>query len=183
MSVTSGHEEAAASLIFSCPRAEAVFPGAGVRLSAEVPAVLLLDEHGGTFVLRVEGLKVMEAPGPEAESGVRLEVALPPAPALIAGIESFAARHRLPLAPGSPAPEMALRPTLAACHVPGQNLFVYSEDSQLEVRPKDGPPLKITVTGTFKTRPVPCREADVVVHLSRSEMARLLSYLLSLVRA
>jgi len=181
MLISSGHEEAAAGLKFSCPRAAAVFPAERVFLANDAgPASLLLDEHGRTFVLRVEGLKVVEAPGPEAESGILLEVALPDGQKFTAWLESFAGRHRLVLESGSPTPELALRPTLAACHVPGSHLFVYAEDSQLQVRPASGQTLEIQVTGAFQARRVPCREADVVIHLTGPEMARLLSYLLSL---
>ncbi len=178
----SAHEEAAAGLNFSCSRAEAVFPAAGVRLVNEGPAPLLLDEHGGTYVLRVEGLKVTEAPEPGAGSGIRLEVDLPGAGQTTARVESFAGRNRLALTPGSPR-ELALTPILTACHVPGLNLFVYAEDCHLELRPGPGQILEVTATGTFKDRRVPCREADVVIHLSGPEMARLLSYLHSLARA
>ena len=182
MQITSGHEEGAPSLQFRCPRAEAVFAPEGVRLANETPAPMVWDEHGGTYVLRVEGLKVMEVPGPGAESGIHFLMALPPPGTLIAAVESFAGQHRLALAPGSPAPELALRPILAACHVPGKNLFVYCEEAQLQGRAGAGPTLEFTVTGPFKARRVPCREPDVVIHLTGADMSRLLSYLLSLAR-
>jgi hypothetical protein len=182
MPITSAHEPGAPSLQFRCPRAEAVFPAEEVRLANETPAVMLWDEHGGTYVLRVEDLKVMDSLRPGAESGIRLEVALPAAETLVAGVESFAGQHRLPLAAGPATPELALRPILAACHVPGKNLFVYCEEAQLQVRPGAGSTLEFAVTGTFKARRVPCREPDVVIHLTGPEMSGLLSYLLSLAR-
>jgi len=179
----SGHEEGAPGLKLTCPQAKAVFPEAGVHLAQEAPTTLVLDEHGGTFVVRLEGLQVREPPIPGGGDGIFLTVALPEATALAAGVESFAAQQGLPLARGgSPAPELALRPTLAACHVPGPNLFVYAEDARLEVRASSGQSLEVRVTGTFKTRRVPCREPDIVIHLSRSEMAQLLVYLLALAR-
>jgi hypothetical protein len=182
MAITGGHEEAVAGLSFGCPYAEAVFSEAGVRLVNDDLASLLLDEHGGTYVLRVEGLKVMAAPGARAGSAVRLEVALPEGGQTAARVEAFAGRQRLALTPGSP-PELTLRPHLTACHVPGLNLFVYAEDCQLELRPGSGQTLEITATGAFKNRRVPCREPDVVIHLTGPEMARLLSCLLSLARS
>jgi hypothetical protein len=101
---------------------------------------------------------------------------------LIAAVAEFAGRHRLPLAPGPCAPELDLRPILAACHVPGKNLFVYCEEAQLQVRPGAGKTLTFSVTGAFKARRVPCREPDVVIHLTGADIPRLLSYLLSRAR-
>ena len=86
-------------MLFHCPRAQANFPTEKLRLANRAPARLVWDEHGGTFVLRVEGLEVLEAPELQGEAGIRLEVDLP-APAALAGqIESFAGQHAL--RPGS----------------------------------------------------------------------------------
>jgi hypothetical protein len=183
MPITTGHEEELVGLHFPGTRAEAVFAPEGLRLANEDPASLLLDEHGGTYVLRVGDLTVLEAGESGADSGIRLQVPLPPPETLVTRVETFAGQHRLALAPGPPASELEMLPILAACHVPGKNLFIYCEEAQLQVRPGPGPSLKITVTGAFRSRRLPCREPDVVIHLGRWEIPRLLSYLLSLARA
>ncbi len=122
-------------MLLPCSRARAVFAAAGVQLANAAPAGLLLDEHGGTFVLRVDGLEVLEVADPAADSGIWLEVALPLPESLLAEIRGFAGNYRLPLAPMSPPPsELTEVPILAAGHVPGKNLFVYCEESALQVR-------------------------------------------------
>ena len=45
-------------MLFHCPTVQANFPAAKLRLVNRAPARLVWDEHGGTFVLRVEGLEV-----------------------------------------------------------------------------------------------------------------------------
>ena len=171
-------------MLLPCSRTRAVFAAAGVQLANAAPAGLLLDEHGGTFVLRVDGLEVLEVADPAADSGIWLEVALPLPESLLAEIRGFAGNYRLPLAPMSPPPsELTEVPILAAGHVPGKNLFVYSEESALQARAAGPQTLELSVTGIFRSRKVPCREPDLVVHLTAAAMARLLSFLLALGRA
>jgi hypothetical protein len=162
-----------------CSRARAVFASEGVQLVNAAPTAVVGDEHGGAFILRVEGLQVLEGTDPAPGSAIRLEVTLPLPEALLAEIREFAGNHRLPLAPLPPPPsELAEAPILAASHVPGRNLFVYCEEPVLHVRALDPQTLELAVTGAFRSRRVPCREADVVVHLTPAAMGRLLSYLL-----
>ncbi len=49
---------------FNCPRVSANFPAEKLRLVNRDQTRMLWDEHGGTFVLRVEDLEVVEAPEP-----------------------------------------------------------------------------------------------------------------------
>ena len=44
-------------------RVAANFPAEKLRLANQAPARLVWDEHGGTFVLRIEGLEVLERTG------------------------------------------------------------------------------------------------------------------------
>lgn len=170
-------------MLLPCSRARAVFAAAGVQLANAAPASLLLDEHGGTFVLRVDGLEVLEVADPAADSGIWLEVALPLPGSLLAEIRGFAGNYRLPLAPMSPPPsELTEVPILAAFHVPGQNLFIYCEEPNLRVRATVPQTLEMAVTGEFRSRRVPCREADVVLHLTAAAMSRLLGGLLAWAR-
>ena len=69
-------------MLFHCPRVQANFPAEKLRLANQDPARLVWDEHGGTFVLRVEGLEVVAAPELQGEAGIRLEVDLPEPAAL-----------------------------------------------------------------------------------------------------
>ncbi len=70
---------------------------------------------------------------------------------------------------------------LAACHLPGQNLFIFAEEPRLAVK-KRGESVELAVTGSFKARRVPCKETDLVIHLTRAAMARLVALVLSLAR-
>ena len=169
-------------MLFSCPRAQANFPTEKLRLANQAPARLVWDEHGGTFVLRVEGLEVLEAQELQGEAGIRLEVALP-APAALAGqLESFAGQHSLHLGPGPLRVEFSETPFLAAGHIPGKNVFIYCEEPRLTVRRREAQVMELWVTGAFKSRRVPCQEADVVIHLEVAAMARLLAGLLAWTR-
>jgi len=167
-------------MLIPCSRAQARFADPGIRLERRAPAPMVWDEHGGMFILRVDDLEVAEMSHPEPESDVRLEIPLAPEN-LIRPMEEFAARHRLPLAPPS-VPELAEAAVLAACHLPGPNLFIFAEEPNL-VAKRDGKTLEIAVAGAFKTRRVPCREADLVIHLTKDTMARLMALVLSLARA
>lgn len=172
------HQQALGPMVLQCTRARASFPGEGIALANDGIAGMIWDEHGGTFILRVEGLKPAPAGEPEA-AAIRVEVA--PAPSGLAGrVREFAAQHCLPLtAPAPPGSDLVEAPILCACHVPGRSLFIYSEDALLVVR-ATGSTLELAVTGTFKARRLPSRETDVIIHLAPAAMAHLLSFLLAL---
>jgi hypothetical protein len=138
---------------------------------------MLWDEHGGTFVIRVEDLQVEEMSAYEGEGGLTLELPLSPAQTLLEEVAAFAAQHRLALTPPPGLPREMEEPLiLAACHLPGQNLFVYGESLALKVRPGAGPTLEFSVAGNFRSRRLPSREIDLVLHLTPVAMTRLLSY-------
>jgi hypothetical protein len=167
-------------MLIPCSRAQARFADPGIRLERRAPAPMVWDEHGGMFILRVDDLEVAEMSHPESESGFRLEIPLT-SENLIRHLEEFAARHQLPLTPPS-VMELAEAAVLAACHLPGPNLFIFAEEPDL-VAKRRGETLEIAVAGAFKARRVPCREADLVIHLTRAAMARLMALVLSLARA
>ena len=167
-------------MLILCSRAQARFAEPGFRLERRAPAPMVWDEHGGMFILRVDDLEVAEVSHPEPGSGFRLQIPLTPEN-LSRDLEEFAAQHRLSLAPPS-TPELAESAVLAACHLPGPNLFIFAEEPDL-VAQRRGDTLEITVTGAFKARRVPCRDTDLVIHLSREAMARLIALVLSLARA
>jgi hypothetical protein len=159
---------------------EANFPGEGLRLENRAQARMVWDEHGGTFVLRVEGLEVPEAAPPQGEPGIRLEFSLPEPESLAREVETFGGRHSLRPAPESAGPELAETPILVACHIPGRNLFIFCEESRLTVRLIAAQTMELLVTGVFKARQVRCTEPDLVIHLTTASMARLLGGLLGL---
>ena len=100
---------------------------------------------------------------------------------LIRSLEGFAAQQELPLtAPAGP--ELEEDVVLAACHLPAQNLFVFAEEPRLLVK-RRGEAVELTLTGPFKARRLPCRETDLVIHLTRPAMARLVALVLSLARS
>ena len=53
---------------------------------------------------------------------------------LIRSLEEFAAQQQLPLAPPASDPELLEEAVLAACHLPGQNLFIFAEEPRLAVK-------------------------------------------------
>jgi hypothetical protein len=108
-----------------CTRAQATFADPGIRLERHTPGFMVWDEHGGTFVLRVEELAATEA-ADESESVIILEIPLSLPERLIRSLEEFAAQHQLPLPP-PPGPDLQEGVVLAACHLPAQNLFVFAE--------------------------------------------------------
>ena len=167
-------------MLIPCTRVQARLAGPGIKLERGAPGFMVWDEHGGTYVLRVEDLAATEAAG-ESESGILLEISLSSPEALIRSLEEFAAQQQLPLAPPA-APELEEEAILAACHLPGQNLFIFSEEPRLTAK-RRGAAVELTVAGSFKTRRVPCRETDLVIHLTRAAMARLIALVLSLARA
>jgi hypothetical protein len=163
-----------------CSRAQAVFADPGIRLTRHTPGFMVWDEHGGTFVLRVEELAAAEVAAGEPESAVSLEIPLSQAEGLIRSLEEFAAQQQLPLAPPS-GPDLQEDVVLAACHLPAQNLFVFAEEPRLVVK-RRGEAVELALAGRFKARRLPCQETDIVVHLNRAAMARLVSLVLSLAR-
>jgi hypothetical protein len=141
---------------------------------------MVWDEHGGTFVLRVEELAATEVAAGEPETGIILEIPLSLPEGLIRSLEEFAAQQQLPLAPPSSS-ELLEDVVLAACHLPVQNLFVFAEEPRLVVK-RRGEAVELALTGVFKARRLPCQETDLVIHLTRAAMARLVALLLSLAR-
>ena len=102
-----------------CSRIQAIFTAQGVRLARHTPGFMVWDEHGGTFVLRVDELAATEVAGGEPETGIILEIPLSLPEGLIRSLEEFAAQQQLPLAPPS-GPELLEEAVLAACHLPAQ---------------------------------------------------------------
>jgi hypothetical protein len=163
-----------------CSRAEARFADPGISLARRTPGFMVWDEHGGTFVLRVEELTATEAAAGEPESGITLEIPLAAREELIRSLEEFATRQQLPAAP-PPGPELSEDVVLGACHLPAQNLFVFAEEPRLVVK-RRGEAVELTLAGAFKARRLPCQETDLVIHLTRPAMARLVALVLSLAR-
>ena len=168
-------------MLLLCPRVQAVFAPEGLRLAGPKPAHVLVDEHGGTYVLKVGELEVTELTGSGEESRLVMEIALSPPQALVKEIEAFAAQHRLPLA-GATATPLVEQALLAACHIPQRNLFVFGEEPQLYFQKTAGASVELTLPGPFKSRRLISREADMVIHLTHAAMARLLGYLVNLAR-
>ena len=168
-------------MLIPCSRTQAIFAVQGVRLDQRTPAFMVWDEHGGTFVLRVEELAATEVPAGESETGIILEIPLSLREELIRSLEEFAAQQQLPLTPPS-GPELLEEAVLAACHLPAQNLFVFAEGPCLTAK-RRGEAVELAVAGSFKARRVPCQETDLVIHLTRGAMARLVAFVLSQARA
>uniref|UniRef100_A0A7V4LCT9 Uncharacterized protein n=1 Tax=Desulfobacca acetoxidans TaxID=60893 RepID=A0A7V4LCT9_9BACT len=166
-----------------CLKVEARFPGQGVSLSSDSPLPLQCDSHHeDTFILKVKGLTVSTRSGGEA-GGCQVEMHLTlgedPGPRLA----GFAAAQEVPLTPTSPLPpELTLPLTLAACHLPGERRFIFSENAVLTAARTPAGDFRLTVTGDFKSRTIPCQETDLILHLARPEAAKLLSYWLSAVQ-
>jgi hypothetical protein len=168
-------------MLIPCSRAQAVVAAPGFRLERHAPGFMVWDEHGGTFVLRVDELAVTAVGSGASETGIILEIPLSPREEFIRSLEEFAAQQQLPL-PSPTGPELREEAVLAACHLPGQKLFVFAEAPLLTVK-KRGEAVELAVEGHFKTRRLPCQETDLVIHLTRAAMARLVSLVLSLARA
>jgi hypothetical protein len=168
----------------TCTSAKALFAAEGWHMATDQPQPFLWDcHHGDTFVLMVRGLLAESVSGETAAEPVVLEISLAPPAAVQTALESCAAAHNLPLAPLAAIPESLEEPlTLAACHLPGTNLFIFSENATLRAQATPGGNLRLTVRGGFKCRKVPCRETDLLLHLERPGAARLLSLAFSLVR-
>ena len=167
-------------MLIPCSRIQAIFAVQGVRLARHTPGFMVWDEHGGTFVLRVDELAATEVAAGEPESGIILEIPLSLPEGLIRSLEEFAAQQQLPLAPPSGS-ELLEDVVLAACHLPVQNLFVFAEEPLLVVK-RRGEAVELALTGVFKARRLPCQETDLVIHLTRAAMARLVALVLSLAR-
>ncbi len=169
-------------MLFHCHRVQANFPGEKLGLVNQDHAKLLWDEHGGTFVLRVEGLEVVEAPEAPGEAGIRLEVELPQPASLAHLIENFAGRHSLRLGQETTAEVISETPILAAGHIPGKHLFVYCEAPRLTLRLSGRQSMELSIDGAFKARRVPCQATDLVIHLEMAAMCRLLAGMLGWAR-
>jgi hypothetical protein len=169
-------------MLIACSRLQAVFPAEGVKMTGSAAAQSLWDEHGGTFVIRLEGLAAAESPASPGESILSWEMQLAPGTALTGQITEFAAQQNLPLAPAAGA-SLLLEPLLCACHLPDRSLFIFCEAPQLRVRPAGPQTVELAVTGTFTARRVPSRELDAVIHLRPAAMAQLLSFILAQAQA
>jgi len=163
-------------MLIPCAQLEASFSEPGIRLELGAPASMVWDEHGGTFVLKVGDLQVSELPTPTGESGCCLAISLSSKEA-ISALKEFAGLHQLPLGPPS-APDLEEPALLAACHLPGKNLFVFAEEPSLRAE-RRGDTVELAVSGIFKARRVPCQETDLVIHLTKTAMARLVSFVLN----
>ena len=117
-------------MLIPCSRAQVVVAEPGIRLDRQTPGSMVWDEHGGTFILRVDELAATEVPAGQSETGIILEIPLSRREELIRSLEEFAAQQELPLSP-PPGPELLEVAVLAACHLPGQNLFVFAEEPHL----------------------------------------------------
>jgi len=169
------------TMLLHCPRVQALLPLEKIQLEHKGPAWMHWTEHGGTLILRIADLKFAEIIAPAEKSGLFLKVELTPVEIVVHKIEVFAAHKGLILATMKPpASELHLQPILAACHVPQPKKFIFAEDSRLEVRPCKAGVVDLTVQGEFRARTVPCREADLVIHLTPGDLVQLLSFLLSL---
>ena len=167
---------------FHCRRVQANFPGEKLGLVNREPTELLWDEHGGTFVLRVEGLEAVEVQEAPGEAGVRLEFDLPEPASLARRIEDFAGRHGLRLGRETAVEEISETPILAACHIPGNKLFIYCEAPGLRLRLSDRQTMELCLDGVFKARRVPCQETDLVIHLEMAAICRVLAGMLAWAR-
>ena len=167
-------------MLIPCSRAQARFADPGIRLARYTPGFMVWDEHGGTFVLRVDELAATEVAAGETETGIILEIPLSAREELIRSLEGFAAQQQLPPAPPA-GPELLEDVILAACHLPVQKLFVFADAPRLVVK-RRGEVVELTLTGAFKARRLPCQETDLIIHLTRVNMARLVALVLSLAR-
>lgn len=167
-------------MLIPCSRLEATFADLGIRLQQGSLASMVWDEHGGTFVLKAGDLQVSELPAHAGESDCRLEISLTPGAELISILKRFATFHQLPLAPPS-APDLKEAILLAAFHLPAKNLFIFAEEPALTAVHR-GDLVELVVSGIFNARRVPCQETDMVIHLTKPAMARLVAFVLHLAR-
>ena len=120
-------------MLIPCSRVQVVVAEPGIRLERQTPGSMVWDEHGGTFILRVDDLAATEVPAGQSETGIILEIPLSRREEVIRSLEEFAAQQELPQSP-PPGPELLEVCVLAACHLPGQNLFVFAEEPHLVVK-------------------------------------------------
>jgi hypothetical protein len=168
----------------TCTFLQARLPSEGWQVFSKKPVPLLWDcHHGDTFVLMAKGLTSEPLSQDTAAGPITIEVSLAPDADVLREIETFAAHHNLALAGWPTLPEELVEPlTLAACHLPGPKLFAFSEKATLTARATPEGNVRLTVTGDFKSRKVPCQETDLVLHLERANSTRLLSYCFSMLR-
>ncbi len=168
----------------NCTMAKGLFAAAGFQVVNDKPLPFLWDcHHGDTFVLMVKGLLAEPVSDETAAEPVTLELDLTPWAEVHGAMEHFAAAHNLVLTPLNTLSETLEEPlTLAACHLPGAGLFIYCESPTLMARATPQGNIRLSVQGGFKSRKVPCRETDLLVHLERPGSTRLLSYAYTLVR-
>ena len=167
-------------MLIPCAEVLVVVADPKMLLERLAPGVMVLDEHGGTYVLRVEDLAVAAAAPEGGDPGIRLEIPLADPEPLIRSLEGFAAEQQLPR-PAASAPELLDTAILAACHLPGANLFVFAEEPNLAIR-RCGAAVELLVSGGFQARRVPCRETDLVLHLDKAAMGRLVAFVLGQAR-
>ena len=172
-------------MYLTCTFLQARLPSEGWQVFAEKPVPLLWDcHHGDTFVLMAKGLTAEPMPQDAPAEPITLEVSLTPDADVLREIETFAAHQNLALAGSPTLPEALEEPlTLAACHLPGPKLFIFCEQATLTARATAEGNVRLTVTGDFKSRKVPCQETDLVLHLERANSTRLLSYCFSMLRS
>ena len=63
-------------MLIPCSRAQAVVADSGIRLDRRTPGFMVWDEHGGTFVLRVEGTRGHGSGRRRVGNGHHLEIPL-----------------------------------------------------------------------------------------------------------
>ena len=63
-------------MLIPCSRAQVVVAEPGIRLERQTPGSMVWDEHGGTFILRVDDLAATEVPAGQSETGIILEIPL-----------------------------------------------------------------------------------------------------------
>ena len=159
-------------MLFQGLRVEANFPAEKLHLVNHNQGRLFWGEHGGTFVLRGEGLEVVETPEAAEGAGIRLEIALPEPGSLAQRIEGFAGRHELRLSREAAAEVISETPILVACHISGRQLFIYCEAPQVGMRLRGGQTLEFQISGVFEVRRLSCQETDLIIHLEKGAMVR-----------
>ena len=80
-------------MLIPCSRVQAMMADPGIRLDRHTPDCMVWDEHGGTYVLRVNDLTATEVAADASETGIILEIPLSGPEALIRSLEEFAASN------------------------------------------------------------------------------------------
>ncbi|MFP3868476.1 MAG: hypothetical protein ACLFUU_09975 [Desulfobacteraceae bacterium] len=165
-------------MLLPCRQVKAFYPAEQVLLQNEEPVSLLWDRHDGPFILRVDGLKLEADFDPSEPPGIAMNLDLPPESVLIPDIETCAARSDLTLPTTAAAPLGTVQPViLAAFHVPGRNLFIFSEDAELRLNSGPSRTMQLQIHGSFRATRLPCQKADIIIHLAPETAALLLSYI------